>query len=320
MGGIIRSALRTSFPPESTPLYTIVVSDTLTTFDVTDERLKHPNLISPLDVEVVRWGAENSDDLIHGDTSLSDTLDINLNELRSRFNREDDLRQEFLNAVDASNKIIEDYQRARDKSSEAMLVIGYTTTMKQLYSLFNKRAAYDLLLENSAKLATNQMQDVATYLNSIYAGGVGLKSSHISAFTAGDELSSLTSLLIRNGIATLPNNWTRGNQYTLRTLRVEGPPARYLEFNLVYEETGAEFRALGSQNNAGRYTPELMTRTKIIKDDKLKDIFGTARDCFIATYRVVFREPGNESTIELLCKGGELPDGVRIRGFSIVTA
>ncbi len=164
------------------------------------------------------------------------------------------------------------------------------------------------------------MIDVINYLSAIKNGGNNPKSSHISSFRSGDELSSLTNILIVNGLGRLPHNWVKGTQYTLRTLRIEGAPSKTLEFHLAYEDTKANFIALGSLNNNGRYIPKRMISTRIVRDDNIKDIFGTTNNCFINTYRAEFEDPGEESVIELLCSGGNPGDGIKLRGFAVVTA
>jgi hypothetical protein len=318
---LIQIEKRNDFPPSSTPLYTLVVSGTLATGVVTDNRLRHPDTVTSGIATPVRWGAEKTNDIIHNDADLATTLSLRLNQIRDRFLTEETLHEEFRDEIERIQRVIDEYEADKRKAREAMLGLGYATYMKQLYNLFDKRAAQGLLLDHNIELLRGQFDDVVDYLNNISNSGVKSRISNLSAFQVGDELSSLTTLLIRNGVATLPNNWTKGTQYTFRTLRIGGAPAKYLDFHVVYEYvTGQNFRVFGSQSSDGKYIPQSMNRIKTVKDNNLKSTFETTRDCFIDTYRTYFDKEGDESTIEMLVTGGDSLDGVRIRGFAIVTA
>ncbi len=319
-GGIVKMEERNSHPPKSTPLYTLVVSGIATSIVVTDDRLRHPNNIYPSNAESVKWGVETTDDIKHNNQSLREVLDHKISIVSDRNRQEVDLHNKFHKDVESTSLKINKYNADVSKSKEAMLSIGYASTMKHLYSLWSRGAAENILLNNSTELQSANMIDVINYLSAIKNGGNNPKSSHISAFRSGDELSSLTNILIVNGLGRLPHNWVKGTQYTLRTLRIEGAPSKTLEFHLAYEDTKANFIALGSLNNNGRYIPKRMISTRIVRDDNLKDIFGTTNNCFINTYRAEFEEPGKESVIELLCSGGNPGDGIKLRGFAVVTA
>lgn len=318
--GKIRIEQRNSHPPKSTPLYTVIVSNSLLNATITDDRISHPNLSTPTSNEPIRWGAGSTDDIVHNDDKLVDVIKSNIDTINNRKLSEEDLHNKFFNSVKETSSKINNYNLDISKSRETLLSIGYAGAMKQLYSIWNKKASENLLLDNSSRLQEAGMIDVISYLSAIKNSGINHNSSHISAFQTKDELSSLTNLLIVNGLGRLPNNWTKDTQYTLRTLRIEGAPAKILEFHLAYEDTKAKFDILGSQSSNGRYLPKKMTNLRTVKDDNLKQIFGTVNNCYISTYRAVFDEPGDESTIELLCYGGNPGDGVRLRGFAIVAA
>jgi hypothetical protein len=244
---------------------------------------------------------------------LAEILDERLKVFNDRIDKESLLHNQFFADNETTRLAVLTDQADRKRAREAMLSVGKGTALKSIYSMMEGRPTFN--------------------------------ANNLSIFAVKDELSSVSTVLVRNKVATLPSQWVRGKRYVMRTLRVKGAPATHLDFHLLYEETGAIFDVKGSLGREGSYFPLVMNRLSTVTDTVTintveeetlitpADADGIPRytqkvkresaDLKIATFRSVFPDEawGDEAVVEVGIVGGAAsPDGARIRGWAIVSA
>lgn len=316
--GIVRFATRESPPPDTTPLYNVKVYNAGTELvpdiqvNVEDIRLYHPPFkVVEKNIEPVYWGAENSEDLIHRGRPLPNVIDHALTTIQNRDKEEKELQQQFLDVNRRTERLVRSEFSQRARARETALQLGFASSMRYMYSL--------LKTEDRLSLPPTR---------------------NISAFLKNDELSSLTNLRIENGVAKLPEDWLAGFHYTLRTLRMQGPPAHMIQFTVIYEDIGGSFvDVMGSLSQSGRYFPKSMTPTwtiphafhieRELSETELevgppkvvsREVEIQQKNLLISTYRAEFRDPGEEAIVEVLIRGGDHPEGVRLHGWFVNVA
>lgn len=271
-----------SFPVDSCPLY--VLTQTGGVLTTTDARLSHPNNTVAREATPVRWGARNTYDISYRSGSLGAYLETLEENWREHTRTESQRKQAF--EADR-NRVVLDIEREaakRDRAAEAILAASYAVSLKHIYALQEGRPA--------------------PYL------------SQISAFSRAEGTSPLSTFVIKpsNRKAILPTNWSRAIPYILRTNRVNFAPSNYLEFVLLYENTGAIFEVLGSLNDVGYYRPQGLGLIRQFDSPAV----GGGNDWQVSVYRMRVPNTGTEAVIELRCYGGA--GGAVLRGYALHAA
>lgn len=315
-GGEMIAEERIDFPPDSAPLYVVTVNaDGTATID--DRRLRHPDNIEGKTVNPVRWGASSTADIDHDGVTLGEVLRYRIKNYEEQKLKQETLENEFYGNNQEIQSLLDENDKNTRKAKEALLSIDYVNSMRVLYSLFEKHKAEEALVESREYLQDTGLDKTLNYLETMESG-VSPLVNYVSNFSFKDELSSLTTLLVREGLATLPHNWTPNIKYILRTLTISTPPVDSLEFHVVYEDLGQTMEAYGSLSSNDFYYPRRMHSKRVVRDDNLKALFGTTNDVFIETFRC--DGEGDQAIVELLLTGGIQEDGVKIRGWAVCSA
>lgn len=305
--GSVLWGLRDDHPPGSCPLYTVTVTGGSVS-SVRDDRLRHPSPSQAATATSVTWGPSLTNDVLHNGSPLSEILDPLLERVERRLEDDERLRDEFYARNLEVERSVQRHSSDLDAARLALLHVGRGLAVRTVYSL---------------------LEGIST-----------LNPPNLGVFASEDELSGLSTISVRDGVGVLPEGWSQNKEYLLRTLRVYGAPSRYLEFHLFYEDTGGIFQVRGSLGTRGSYRPVSMNRISVSSDTvlirravsselvseesgvrTLEEVVEESEiPLRIATYRASFAETGDEAVVELVCRGGSHPDGVRIRGWAVVMA